>query len=153
MADFSFNPRTHSPDVLDTVSSALGGAADNKFLHDTDRGKAVKLAGEGTHDICAGGDEIVGFVDSVKGITVNDGYSFGGVQRGGTMTAEVGANHGATPMAVDDLVVADVQDAAGVKPTGEAAKVKTGAPTKYRWVCISVKGDGLAGSKVILERI
>lgn len=150
MADHSFNLRTHSPDVMDTVSSALGSAPDNLFRHDKDRGKAVKLSGEGTHDICAGDDEITGFIDSVKGITVNDGYSFGGVRRGGTAEAYVGANQGATPMAVGDLVVADTQDAAGVDGT---AKVKTGAPTTRKWEVISVKGDGLTGSRVILERI
>lgn len=150
MADFSFNLRTHSPDILDVVSSALGSAPDNKFRHDKDRGKAVKLAGEGTHDICAGGDEIVGFIDSVKGITVNDGYSFGGVRRGGTAEAVVGANQGTTAMAVGDLVVADDQEAAGVDGT---AKVKTGAPTRRLWEVISVKGDGKPGSRVILERV
>lgn len=149
MADFSFNLRTHSPDVLDVVSTALGAAADDKFRTDTDVGKAVKLSGEGTHDICAADDEIVGFIDTVKGITVNDGYSFGGVQRGGTHSAVVGSAQ--TPaIEVGDLVVADAQEVAGTKGK---AQVKTGTPTTFKWQVVSVKGDGETGSNVVLERI
>lgn len=151
MADFAFNLRTHSPDVLDTVSSALGSDGENKFRHDADRGKAVVLAGEGTHELCANGDEITGFIDSIKGITVNDGNSFGGVRRGGTAEAVIGANQDSTaPAKVGDLVVADDQAAAGVKGT---AQVRTGSPTKYKWEITSVKGDGTTGTRVVLERL
>lgn len=149
MADFSFNLRTHSPDVLDVVSTGLGATGDDKFRSNTDLGKAVKMTAEGTHDICAADDEIRGFVDSVKGITVNDGYSFGGVQRGGTREAVAGA--AVTPaLAVGDLVVADAQEVAGTKGL---AQVKKGTPAKYKWEVISVKGDGETGSKVVLERV
>lgn len=164
MADFRFNPRTHSPDILDVVSSALGNDGLNKFTTETDTGKAVKLAGEGYHDLCADGDEITGFIDSVKGDTVNNGNSFGGVKRGGTHTAILGAGQ-ATAAKVGDLVVADVQEAAGVKPTDSRinvsgfgytdiyARVKTGAPTLYKWQVIRVIGDGTEGSVVHLERL
>lgn len=150
MADFSFNTRTHSPDVLAVVSSALGTSGDNKFLHDRDRNKPVKLAGEGAHDICTSGDEIVGFIDSVKGDTVNEGNSFGGVRRGGTQEAVVGDNQGETAMALEDLVVADAQADVG---TSGKPKVKTGSPSIHKWQVISVKGDGTAGTRVVLERV
>lgn len=149
MADHRFNLRTHSPDILDVVSTALGSDGLNKFGSDTDVGKAVTLAGEGTHELAVADGEITGFIDTVKGITVNDGNSFGGVQRGGTREAVVGANQ-ATPMKVGDLVVADEQAAAGVKGT---AQVKTGTPAIYKWVVLSVQGDGTAGTKVVLERV
>lgn len=164
MADFHFNMRTHSPDILDVVSTALGNDGLNKFTTEADTGKAVKLAGDGFHDLCADGDEITGFIDTVKGDTVNSGNSFGGVKRGGTHAAILGAGQ-VSAAAVGDLVVADAQSAAGVKPNdsyvmvegfGKSdifARVKTGAATKYLWQIIRVIGDGQAGSVVYLERL
>lgn len=148
MADFRFNLRTHSPDVLRVISTALGDTPDNKFRTETDFNKAVKMGNKSNHVICAADDEIEGFIDTVKGNTVNDGYSFGGVRRGGTAEAVVGPNQ-AAPIVPLDYVVADTQEAAGVKGN---AMVKKGTPTRHRWRVINVIGDGMPGSKVILER-
>lgn len=165
MADFRFNLRTHSPDVLDVVSTAFGNDGLNKYTTEADTGKAMVLAGEGFHDLAGADDEITGFIDSVKGDTVNELNSFGGLQRGGTRAAVLGANQGATPAKVGDLVVADEQSAAGVKPADSYikidgfgsidifARVKVGSPTNYKWQIIRVIGDGLAGSTVYLERL
>ena len=150
MADFRFNLLTHSADEKRVISTALGATADGAFRHAEDFGKAVKMGSAHNHVLCVGGDEIEGFIDSVRGDTVNDGYSFGGVSRGGRHSAEVGANQGATPVAMLDLVVADTQAAAG---TAGKAQVKTGAPTTFLWRVIQVIGDGLTGSTVILERV
>jgi hypothetical protein len=148
MADFKFNLLTHSPDELRVISTALGATADNQFRSDTDLGKAVKMGANANHVICAAGDEIEAFIDSVKGNTVNEGYSFGGVSRGGRHAAVVGANQVAAVVPLD-YGVADIQAAAGTN--GEAA-VKVGTPTKHLWRVVNVIGDGLPGSKVILER-
>ena len=148
MADFRFNLLTHSPDVLRVISTALGDTPDDKFRTDTDVGKAVKMGDKSNHVICAADDEIEGFIDTVKGNTVNEGYSFGGVRRGGRVEAVVGPNQAAAIVPLD-YVVADTQEAAGVKGT---AKVKKGTPTRHLWRVINVIGDGLPGSKVILER-
>lgn len=156
MADLRFNERTHSPDVLDVISTAFGNDGLNKFASDTDTGKAMILAGEGFHALCEAGDEITGFIDTVKGTTVNNGNSQGGLVRGGTKSATLGAGQGATPAKVGDLVVADAQSPAGVRPEGSlnaSARVKVGTPTLYKWVIMQVVGDGLAGSTVVLERV
>ena len=165
MADFRFNMRTHSPDVLDVVSTAFGNDGTNKYTTETDTGTAMILAGEGYHELCVADDEITGFIDSVKGTTVNNLNSFGGLKRGGTHPAILGDGQGATPAKVGDLVVADAQSAAGVKPAdsyinvtgfGEIdihARVKVGSPANYKWQVIRVIGDGLAGSVVYLERL
>lgn len=150
MADFKFGLLTHSPDVKDVISSALGDTADNKFRSAEDFGKAVKMGAKSNHILCATGDEIEGFIDSVRGDTVNDGYSFGGVARGGRFPAKIGPNQGATAAAVLDLVVADDQAEAGTK--GDAL-VRTGEPTKKLWRIISMSGDGTEGTSVVLEKV
>lgn len=149
MADFRFNLLTHSADEKRVISTALGASAAENFLHKEDFGKAVKMGSAHNHVLCEADDEIEAFIDSVRGDTVNDGFSFGGVSRGGRHPATVGANQGATAVKVLDYVVADTQAAAGTDGT---AQVKTGAPTIHRWRVVQVIGDGLTGSTVILER-
>lgn len=133
-------------------SAALGVNAAGKFT-DADLNKAVKFGIANNYVLCANGDQIDGFVKAIEPFTVNDGFSFGGVQRQGRVTAEVGANQGATPMAVGDLVAADTQVALG---TAGAAKVRTvaGVAGKSSWRCIRIiSGTGAAGSVVLLERL
>lgn len=149
MADFAFNLLTHSPSEKRVISTALGAAAGEGFRHKEDFGKAVKMGTASNHVLCGADDEIEGFIDSVRGDTVNDGFSFGGVSRGGRHEAKIGANQGVTPMAVLDLVVADVQAAAG---TAGDAQVKTGVPTTHKWRVINIMGTGVTGDTVILER-
>ena len=78
MADFAFNLLTHSPERLNVISSRLGASPAAK-LTDQDVKKAVKLGPNSNHVLCAEGNEIEGFVDSVDSAT-NGGYSFGGVK-------------------------------------------------------------------------
>lgn len=151
MADFKFNLLTHSPEKKDVVSAALGDTPDNLFRSAEDFGKAVKMGSQSNYVLCAADDEIEGFVDTVRGDTVNDGFSFGGVARGGRYEAVIGAGQGLTTAAkLLDLVVADAQAAPGVKGT---AVVKTGTPSHQKWRIINVMGDGFEGSKVILEKV
>lgn len=149
MAEFNFNLLTHSPETKRVVSTALGDEPTNKFLHAKDFGKAVKMGDKSNHVLCAAGDEIEAFIDSVRGDTVNEGYSFGGVSRGGRHEAKIGPGQGTTPAKVLDYVVADDQAPAGEKGYG---MVKTGSPTIHRWRIVRLMGDGLEGSTVVLER-
>jgi len=150
------------------ISTALGTGVGNTFQSPYDIGKAVTLAGNNNHVLAAAGAEIDGFVTSVEPITVNQGFSFGGILTEGRVIANVGANQGATAMVVGDYVVADTQLALGVvgsdqswvapgtspsTPTGPTAQVKTGANAHKMWRCISIlSGTGAAGSNVLLER-
>ena len=130
-------------------STALGATGANEFSTE-DVNKAVKLGTANNYLICAGGDEIEGFVGSVEAFTVNDGFSFGGVQEEGRRTVKVGPAQVGS-VAVGDLVVADVQTALG---TADYATVKTGAPTSFKWRCINIiSGTGAAGDLILLERI
>lgn len=145
---FQFTPLTTNPAELDIVSAAIGDNT-QQAGSDFDIGKAVKLGEEQNYVLCAANDEIEGFINTVSPQTVNDGYSFGGIQRRKRILAQVGANQGATAMAVRDFVVADAQVAFGTKGV---AQVKTGSPTKYLWRVLRVEGDGTTGSAVLLER-
>lgn len=148
MPIFTHEQLTTTPAELDIIATAIGDDT-NQARSETDRGKAV-VKGDAQNYILAPADaEIEGFIDSVRGDTVNEGYSFGSVQRKKRMWAVVGPNQGATPMAANDFVLADTQVAFGAK--GEA-QVKTGNPTKYLWQALRVVGDGTPGSKVLLER-
>jgi len=140
MADFNFNLLTHSPETKDVVSAALGDTANNAFLHTQDFGKAVRMGTQSNYVLCVADDEIEGFIDSVRGDTVNEGFSFGGVSRGGRHQAKVGGGQGGTAIKPLDLVVADDQEAPGTQ--GEAT-VKTGSPSTHKWRVINVMGDGL----------
>jgi hypothetical protein len=134
-----------------TIESAALGVSNAAKFADADVGKAVKFGGANNFVPVAGGDDIDGFVNSISAHTVNGGFSFGGVLREGRMTVEVGANQGATPMAVGDLVVADTPVALG---TAGKAKVKTGNPKRAFWTVIRViSGTGAAGSTVLVERV
>lgn len=165
MTTFAFDVLVPAEQI---ISSALGTGSGNTFASPSDVGKAVTLGTANNHVLAAANAEIDGFVNSVDPGTVNAGYSFGGVLTKGRILAVVGANQGATPMAVGDYVVADAQLALGTvgsnqqwsapgtppsNPTGPTAQVKTGSPTKKLWRCIrKVSGTGAAGSVVVLER-
>ena len=143
-----FEALTTTPAELDIVATAIGDNT-NQARSGIDTGKAVKLGADQNYVLCAADDEIEGFIHTVRGDTVNEGYSFGGVQRGKRIWAKVGDNQGATAMASGDYVVADAQVAFG---TDGVAKVKTGNPTKHLWRCLRVEGAGEAGDNVLLER-
>lgn len=145
---FQFTPLTTTPAELDIASAAIGDDT-QQASSDFDIGKAVKLGDEQNYILCTAGDEIEGFINTVSPQTVNDGYSFGGIQRRKRIMAEVGANQGGTAMAVLDYVVADDQVAFGTKGV---AQVKTGTPTSYLWRVLRVDGDGTTGTAVLLER-
>lgn len=132
------------------ISAALGVDANNK-LTINDLGKPVKLAASNNYVVCSATDQIDGFVGAIEPFTVNDGFSFGGVQLEGRVQAIVGANQVST-LNVGDLVVADTQVAnntAGLP----AVKQGTGVAGKESWKVIRiVTGTGVVGDTVLLER-
>ena len=170
MTAFKFEVTVPAPTI---VSSALGTGSGNRFTSPYDIGKAVTLGTADNYVLASTGADIDGFVTSVESHTVNQGYSFGGVQVDGRIQAVVGSDQGgvpATAMAVGDYVVASIQpvlsNAGGAQawpgypgtapsePTGPTGTVKTGTPTRKFWRCISfVSGTGAAGSVVVLERV
>lgn len=148
MTAFAFNETVPAPTML---TSALGTGGANIWT-DKEVGKAVKLSttNDSTMELCAGGDEIFGFVGAIAIGTVNSGFSHGSVQIEGWKVAKVGANQGATPMAVGDSVVADTQTAHG---TAGLPTVKTSATAKRGWIVMrKLTGTGVAGDQVLLFR-
>lgn len=148
MTDFVFTELVPTKNM----SCALGASPAAK-LTDLDLNKAVRYGTANNVVLASTGEAIDGFLKSVEPYSVNNGFGFGGVQMEGRVTAQVGTNQGATPMAVRDVVVADNQAAVG---TASNALVRTGTVTAGQpaWRCIRiVSGTGAAGSIVILERI
>lgn len=148
MREFRFRVLTTGPETLNVISSKLGPDAATKY-GTVDAKKAVKLGPVGNHILCASGDEIDGFIDSVDAAT-QDGFSFGGVARGVRglrVEAEVGPNQAAA-LVVGDFVVADDQLPPGTKGL---PRVKKGTPAVNRYRVMTVDGTGLAGSTVVLE--
>jgi hypothetical protein len=144
MPVFKHELLTTTPAEMDVISTPIGDNT-NQAKYDFDIGKAVKKGPLQNYVLCADGDEIGGFIDSVRGDTVNGGHAFGGVQRRKRVWAEVGDG----VVAVNDFVVAAAQIPWGTKGT---AQVKTGNPSVYKWQAIRVDGSGAVGSKVLLER-
>ena len=131
-------------------STALGVNAAGKFVSQ-DLTKAVKLGPNSNYILCSIGDQVDGFVKAIEPFTVNDGFSFGGVQLEGRVTAKIGVQ-GATPMAVGDLIVAGVQVALGTESLGVVI-TGAGVAGKESWKCIRIiTGTGVAGDSVLLER-
>lgn len=148
MTAFAFRETVPAPTML---TSALGTGGANIWT-DKEIGKPVKLsaADDSTMILATGADEIFGFVKALSIGTVNDGFSHGSVQIEGWMEAAVGANQGATAMAVGDTVVADTQVAFG---TAGVAKVKTSATSRRGWIVMRIlSGTGVAGDGVLLFR-
>ncbi|WP_299313719.1 hypothetical protein [uncultured Halomonas sp.] len=90
-----------------------------------DIGKPVKLAGE-TTALCASGDEIFGFIESVE-VGTNNGYSYGGVLS--DIGHEVIAKDEVGNLAVGDLVVAGTPIALGTQTPKGGYNVKKAQAT------------------------
>jgi hypothetical protein len=140
-------------DPRDNESFALG-ASNVLPLTSNDLGKPLKLIASDTFGLCAAGDEIEGTLEAIAAFTVNNGFSFGTVNRRGRRIAVNGAVT-ATPF--NDLVLAGPNAARNVKnSTGGFTDmvVQHGVPTKYLWRVISTLGGaGAQNSRVCIERI
>lgn len=160
MTDFVFGENVTEA-IKDTVSAALGSAAASG-IGQKDLNKAVKLGTAQNYTLCADGDPIEGFINAVEPATVNAGFSFGSVQRRGRKLVENGA--GQTQLAVGDYVVAFTQVAIGTEGLAKVKKATATAATDdgasltqaglYAWRVIRiVSGTGVAGDKVLIERV
>lgn len=117
-----------------------------------DIGKPVKLNGESTA-LCASGDEIYGFIESVE-VSTNKGYSFGGVLA--DVGHEVIAKDEAGTLVVGDLVVAGTAIALGTQtPTG-GYNVKKAAGTEagvHKWQVVARYTSGAMAGSVMLRKV
>lgn len=163
MTAFVFTELVNSP-LQDVVSAALGVDASNKLVQN-DIGKPVKLAANNNYVVCSAGDEIEGFVVAVEPSTVNDGFSFGSVQRNKRVIAKVDAAQSGT-LAVGEYAVAGTSSALGTKDAYPLVKEATAqnlsatppvlgpAGLTFKWRVIRViSGTGVAGDLVLLERV
>lgn len=90
------------------VTARLGaGTTSANHVGDEELGKAVKLVADSRYDLCAAGDPIEGFINSVEPATADD-YTIGSVQLGDrkAVTADgLEATPGTGVIAVGDYVV------------------------------------------------
>ena len=152
MTVFNYTLLVNDP-LADVVSAALGVDADNGYV-ENDIGKGVKLAANNNYIPVATGNDIEGVVVALSPETVNDGFSFGSVQKNRRIEAIVGATV-TTAVTPGELVVADVQTAQG---TAGILRVFVGAPATHNWRCIrNITSAGAAGATegdtVLLERV
>lgn len=123
---------------------------------DADVGKPVKLVGESRYALCAEGDMIEGYINSVNPGT-QDGYTIGGIISTGYKEVTFGAS-----VEVGDYVVAGAPVAAGtaltaplaVVPGGGGGEGETAAaqnPFKARVVSLGDVGTGAEGTVGIVE--
>lgn len=149
MAKFQFDETvplsTHAVD-----SAALGPNAQTKFGQ-KDINKAVKLAGADNYVLAADGNDLEAVVQAVAPHTVNNGFSFGSVQKRFNHLRVINKNASAA-LAVGDAVVCAAQAALG---TAQAhPHVKSGAGVLFKWRVKSLLGGtGAVDSVVLIEPI
>ena len=149
MTVFNYTVLVNEP-LADIISTPLGANASSKYV-ENDIGKGVKLNPSAVGYIpLAKDNEIEGVVVALSPETVNDGFSFGSVQKNRRLEAVVGATEAGT-VAVGELLVADTPIAQG---TAGIIRVYPGAPALHKWRCIAiVTGTGAAGDTILMERV
>ena len=138
------NPYT--PARSELVGNNTGQANSN------DVGKPVKLSGA-TTALCADGDEMYGFIESVNAGTKN-GYSIAGVLC--DAGCEVYATDEVGNMAVGDLAVAGTPIAFKIAPGVTGANVKKAAGTEaglHRWQVMAKYTAGKYAGSVLLRKL
>lgn len=148
MTVFNFTELVNDP-LADVVTAALGVDADNGYV-ENDIGKGVKLGTAQNYVPLVKDDEIEGVVVGIEPSTVNNGFTWGSVQKNRRVLATVGVSELGTAT-VGELVVADTPIALG---TAGRLEVYPGAPTTHMWRIIRVvSGTGAAGDTVLIERV
>jgi hypothetical protein len=158
MTTFAYNESVTDA-IKDTISVALGASSSATFGNN-DLGKAVKRGTAQNYVLCTDNDPIEGFAVAIEPFTVNDGFSFGSVQRRGRMTVQVGTGETVT---LNGFVVAYTQTALGtagyaqVAPAVATAATDDGSLTTaglFAWQVVRiVSGTGVAGDLVLIERV
>lgn len=135
-----------SPDIV----SAAVGVSNSTKLTLNDIGKAVKLAANDNYVLCSNGDPIAGTLEAIDPATVNDGFSFGSVNKAGRRIATVDAAE-LNALVVGELVSAGTQT--GIDTAGGLV-VTAGTPAINKWQVVSIlSGTGDVGDSVLIERI
>lgn len=131
-----------------TRSAALGSSSSAPFTS-KDVNKLVKLGAVDNYVLISDGDDIEAVCRSVEPHTVNNGFSFGSVQRRfDTLKVTVS---GAT-LSVGAQVVGGPQAALGTAQNHPV--VKSGTGTLFQWrVCSLLGGTGAAGTPVLIEPV
>lgn len=145
------------------ITARLGAAATAAGnLTDYEQNKIVKLAGDSQYNLCAAGNEIEGFINSIQGATL-DGWTIGSVQVGGRKEvlcdgaqATVGS---AGALSVGQYVVTgtvvakgtDLTTAPKVASATTQATIKNG-PFAWRVVSLGSAGTGAIGTTAIIEK-
>lgn len=154
MATFKFGVRVPTP-ALAVEPAALGVDASNK-LNKNDIGKAVKLAANNNYVLVSNGDGLEAVVLTIEANTVNNGFSFGSVQkRFDHLEAEVVG----TTVAVGDRIVCAAQAALGTAHSTGCPRVRVAASpaddtasANFPWRVKSLlSGNGSAGTIVLIE--
>jgi hypothetical protein len=150
MSNFAFNVKVNDP-FADITEAALG-ASTGEGWGDEEVGKAVKLGPANNYVLASDGDDIEGVLVSVEPNTVNQGFSFGSVQRNCRREAVLDTLE--TGVAVGATVVAGAQEAVGTQTNGNKTVVATGAGVVYKWRVIRlIDGTGEAGDTVLIEKV
>ena len=130
--------------------AALGVNSSGKFVS-ADINKPVKLAALDNYVLVADGDDIEAVVVSLEPNTVNNGFSFGTVQR--KFNGLEAVVSGAT-MTVGAAAVCGAQAALGTANTLSCPIIKAGAGALFKWRVKSLMGGtGAVGTKVLIEPI
>lgn len=175
MPKFQIVETIHSEKIT-TVRLGTNTVANNGGYTDKDVGKAVKLVGESRYALCAAGDKIEGFINSVEPGTF-DGYSYGGIVKSGYKAVTfdgLQATAGTGEIAVGDYVVCGTVVAAGtalsaplkvtkatIQPGTSTASavgdvddhVKAGMSPLWRVVSLGSAGTGAVGTVGVIERV
>lgn len=143
-------------------SARLGaGSGSANYIDDKEVGKAVKLVADSRYNLCAAGDQIEGFINSVESATVDD-FSFGSVVNEVGMRKEVTfdglqATPGTGTVAMMDYVVTGTAVAKGTALGGPVkvckATTQTGMYFAWRVVSLGSAGTGAVGTTGVIERI
>ena len=123
-----------------------------KQFSSKDIGKPVKLAGE-TTALCASGDEIYGFVESVE-VGSDQGYSYGAVLC--DPGHEVIAKDEAGTLVVGNIVVAGTATALGTVTPAGGYNVKIAAGTEakiHQWQVLAKYTTGSMAGSVMLRKL
>jgi len=129
----------YQPDFTENLGDNTGQYSDS------DIGKAMKYSGD-TVVLCADGDEILGFVQSVEPGT-KDGHSIGSIRKDGRAIAldEAGT------LSVGDIVTAGTAGTLGTAAYNNVKVAGTPGDVITKWQVIRA-GSG-AGTEVLLERV
>lgn len=154
MAKFKLSPVIGTEADTVRLGSASGSA---NYFTDIEIGKPVKLAGDSQYNLCAAGDQIEGFVNSVEGAPADD-FSIGGIITEGRVRVTLDglqATPGTGTIAVGDYVVAGTAVAKGTALSGypKVCKATTQTGMYFAWRVVSLDGTTAVGQTAVIERV